>query len=107
MRSGDFSVGAAAQPYGYVYEIINTVNGKTYVGSRKLALDRRWRQYMGSGKLIKQAISKYGIENFRKRLIGYAPTPEELVELEGDWIILRAAALNVSSVWLAPAILIC
>lgn len=87
MRSGDFSVGAAAQPYGYVYEIINVVNGKTYVGSRKLALDRFWRQYMGSGKLIKQAISKYGIENFRKRLIGYAPTPEELVELEGDWIV--------------------
>lgn len=91
MRSGDFSVGAAAQPYGYVYEIINTVNGKTYVGSRKLALDRHWRQYMGSGKLIKQAISKYGIENFRKRLIGYAPTPEELVELEGDWIIRQQA----------------
>lgn len=87
MRSGDFSVGAAAQPYGYVYEIINLVNGKTYVGSRKLALDRHWRQYMGSGKLIKQAIAKYGIENFRKRLIGYAPTPEELVELEGDWIV--------------------
>lgn len=87
MRSGDFSVGATAQPYGYVYEIINVVNGKSYVGSRKLALDRSWRQYMGSGKLIKQAIYKYGIENFRKRFIGYAPTPEELVELESDWII--------------------
>lgn len=91
MKSGDFSVGAEAQPYGYVYEIINSVNGKTYVGSRKLALDRRWRQYMGSGKLIKQAIAKYGIEHFRKRLIGYAPTPEELVELEGDWIIRQQA----------------
>lgn len=87
MRSGDFSVGATAQPYGYVYEIINSVNGKTYVGSRMLARDRSWRQYMGSGKLIKQAIAKYGIDNFRKRLIGYAPTQEELVELEGDWII--------------------
>lgn len=87
MRSGDFSVDAAAQPYGYVYEILNLVNGKTYVGSRMLARDRSWRQYMGSGKLIKQAIAKYGIENFRKRFISYAPTPEDLVELEGDWII--------------------
>lgn len=91
MRSGDFSVGAAAQPYGYVYEIINTINGKTYVGSRMLSKDRSWRQYMGSGKLIKQAIGKYGAEHFRKRLIGYAPTPEELVELESDWIIRQQA----------------
>ena len=86
MESGGFSVALEA-PYGYVYEIVNLVNGKTYVGSRKLSLDRYWRQYMGSGKLIKQAILKYGAEHFRKRFIAYAPTAEELYELETDWII--------------------
>jgi len=86
MESGGFSVALEA-PYGYVYEIINLINGKTYVGSRKLSLDRYWRQYMGSGKLIKQAILKYDAEHFRKRFIAYAPTAEELYELETDWII--------------------
>lgn len=85
MEYSDLSVGAEL-PYSYVYEIVNLLNGKTYVGSRKLALDKSWRQYMGSGKLIKQAIAKYGVEKFRKRLIGYAATAEELIDLEGDWI---------------------
>ncbi len=85
MEYSDLSV-RAESPYGYVYEIINLLNGKTYVGSRKLSLDRSWRQYMGSGKLIKQAIAKYGVENFSKRFIGYATTPEELIDLESDWI---------------------
>ena len=82
---GDFFVGAV--PYGYVYEIVNLTNGKTYVGSRKLSKDRAWRQYMGSGKLIKQAILKYGADSFRKRFVGYALTPESLYELETEWII--------------------
>lgn len=73
-------------PYGYVYEIINLTNGKTYVGSRKLSLDHSWRQYMGSGKLIKQAILKYGTNNFRKRFLGYAATAESLYILETDFI---------------------
>lgn len=73
-------------PYGYVYEIVNTVNGKTYVGSRKLSRDKSWRHYMGSGKLVKQAIRKYGIDSFRKRFLGYAMNSEDLYNLESKWI---------------------
>lgn len=71
-----------SSPYGYVYEIVNLSNGKTYVGSRKLSLDKNWRQYLGSGKLIKQAIKKYGRDKFVKRFIQYANTLEELYDLE-------------------------
>lgn len=70
------------KPYGYVYEIVNTVNGKTYVGCRKLSCDKRWRQYMGSGRSIRAAIKKYGQDKFVKRFLGYASTREELFELE-------------------------
>lgn len=80
------SNGCFSLPYGYVYEIINLTNGKTYVGSRKLSLDHSWRQYMGSGKLIKQAILKYGTDNFRKRFLGYAVTAESLYILETNFI---------------------
>ena len=58
--------------YGYIYLIVNNVNGKTYVGKRKL-YNKKWNEdgYMGSGKHLKSAQKKYGIENFEKFLITY------------------------------------
>lgn len=72
--------------YGYVYKITNLINGKTYVGQRKIVRDKTWEDYYGSGKLIKQAIAKYGKENFLKELISYADSQEELLELEAESI---------------------
>lgn len=87
MKLSDYSF--AQMPYGYVYEIVNKINGKTYVGSRKLSLDTHWRKYMGSGKLVRSAILKYGSENFSKRFLGYAATLDELYSLETDWILYQ------------------
>lgn len=49
--------------FGYIYKITNELNGKIYIGQHKACHfeDRYW----GSGKLIKYAIKKYGVENFR------------------------------------------
>ena len=69
-------------PYGYIYEIINTINGKTYIGQRKLSRDRKWRDYMGSGVLIKNAIRKHGKSNFIKRFICYGWSRDDLDILE-------------------------
>lgn len=74
-------------PYGYIYEIVNTVNGKTYIGQRKLSCDRKWREYMGSGVLIKTAIRKYGKDKFVKRFICYGWSHEDLNILEQSHII--------------------
>lgn len=51
----------------YMYEIRNNLNGKIYVGVHKT--NNMNDGYMGSGKIIKNAIKKHGIDNFTKVII--------------------------------------
>ncbi|MDX1371048.1 MAG: NUMOD3 domain-containing DNA-binding protein [Nitrososphaeraceae archaeon] len=68
--------------YYYIYIIINKLNGKFYIGRRQSVLSPMEDPYMGSGKALKLAINKYGIENFHKEIITTANCLEELVQLE-------------------------
>lgn len=65
-----------------IYKVTNNINGKIYIGKRISDSS----SYLGSGKLIKRAIKKYGAENFHKEIIDSAETIEELNEKEIFWI---------------------
>lgn len=69
--------------YGYIYITYNKINGKIYIGQRKGEYDK---SYYGSGKYLKRAIEKYGVENFENRIIQWCKTKEELNEKEKYWI---------------------
>lgn len=72
--------------YGYIYLVTNLINGKTYVGQRRSHRDSDWNEYFGSGKLIRAAIELHGKESFRKDLLTYAESQDELDELESSFI---------------------
>lgn len=71
--------------YGYIYKTTNLINNKIYIGqhkSSKFLFDK----YLGSGILIKEAINKYGKENFIIDKIDEADSEEELNKKEIYWI---------------------
>ena len=48
----------------YVYVIVNKINLKLYFGSHTWDGEGLDKNYYGSGKIIKQAVNKYGKDNF-------------------------------------------
>jgi len=78
----------------YIYLITNKINGKNYVGQRRL---RKYKRrvvtpltdgYMGSGKYIIRAENKYGINNFDKEILAICHSSKEIDILETSYISL-------------------
>jgi hypothetical protein len=70
--------------YYYVYQITNLLNDKIYVGKHKSAKHPSENEYYGSGKQITAAIKKYGIENFKKEVLYYCSSLEEMANKEAE-----------------------
>lgn len=63
-----------------IYKITNIINGKIYIGKHSTTDINDG--YMGSGKYIKMAISKYGIENFAKDILFILNSEIEAYDME-------------------------
>jgi hypothetical protein len=66
--------------YNYLYRITNLLNGKIYIGCHQT--NDMNDGYMGSGILIKRAIAKYGIHNFKKEILDFYEDAESVFEAE-------------------------
>lgn len=70
--------------YFTVYKVINKINNKYYIGKHKTKKPEDF--YMGSGKQIKDAIRKYGIENFDKQVLFVFDSEVEMNEKERELV---------------------
>lgn len=68
-----------------VYKIVNNTNNKYYIGVHKT--NNPNDNYMGSGKAIKNAIAKYGKENFTKEILLITESKEEAYAKEKELTI--------------------
>jgi len=81
---------------GFVYEITDTLNGKKYIGKKKLSAVRTlkplkgqkrkrrvvsesdWMDYYGSSDEVKALVEEFGRERFSRRIIRLCKTTAEM-----------------------------
>ena len=68
--------------FNYFYRIENLINGKFYFGVH--GTDILADGYIGSGKRLKYAIKKYGIENFKKEILEFFDKYQEALDYEAE-----------------------
>lgn len=76
------------QCYGVIYKITHIPSQRVYVGQYKTCTRsfHKTTLYMGSGSHIRNAIKKYGTENFTKTYLQACSSAEELDAAEISWI---------------------
>jgi len=67
-----------------VYKITNKINGKFYIGQH--TTNNINDDYMGSGKLIQRAQSKYGTENFSKEIL-FRAVSQDIAFMVESWFV--------------------
>jgi group I intron endonuclease len=76
-----------------IYKITNTINGKYYIGKHQTT--NLNDGYMGSGKLLRRAINKYGRESFIKEILHVFQTEEEMNLKEKELVVISEQTYNL------------
>lgn len=79
--------------YYTIYKVTNKINNKFYIG--KHITNNLNDGYMGSGKLIRAAIKKYGEENFSKEMLHIFDNENEMNQKEKELVVIIEMSYNL------------
>lgn len=68
----------------YLYKITNNINGRYYIGARSCDCLICCDKYFGSGKILKQAIKKYGKQSFSKEVLAEFESRQQVFAAEKE-----------------------
>ena len=77
----------------YIYKTTNLINGKIYIGKRSHDNPEK-DKYLGSGNVLKQAISKYGKQNFKKEILEIFLTEEQAYQKQSQLVTMQFIQRN-------------
>lgn len=87
----------AEKKFHYLYKTTNLLNNKYYYGMH--STNKLDDGYLGSGTYLNRSIKKYGKENFKKEIISYYNSREELVnaeiELITESVVSKKSCMNL------------
>lgn len=70
--------------YHFIYKTTNLINGKYYIGMH--STDDLNDGYIGSGKILRRSIAKYGIKNFKFQILEQLPSRKLLKKREEELV---------------------
>ena len=84
--------------YFTIYKTVNLLSGKFYIGMHQT--ENLSDGYIGSGKLLHQAVKKYGIENFSTEILFVLDSADEMyakeMELVTEELVRDVNCYNIS-----------
>ena len=90
-----------------IYQFINSINGHSYVGSFA-AMDRRFKEYLSDNYRISnlnkgnsyifRTFSKYGLENFDFKILGFLELDKDLSKIDKRKVILEREQSYIDSI---------
>ena len=97
---------------GFIYEITDNVNGKKYIGKKKLISKRRlaplkgqkrkrtvikesdWGTYYGSSEEVKLLVQEFGVDRFTRIILRFCTTTAEMSYYEAKEQFVREVLLK-------------
>ncbi len=79
--------------YGFIYLTTCTINNKKYIGLCSHESIHK-ELYLGSGKILKNAVKRYGKSNFTRVILEECSSWQELSDAEIKWIAYYNATTN-------------